>query len=28
MEFRRKSLVAKKGMGAIPDYENIPLDGK
>ncbi len=28
MEFRRKSLAAKKGMGAIPDYDNIPLDGK
>lgn len=28
MEFRRKSLAAKKGSGAIPDYENIPLDGE
>ncbi len=28
MEYRRKSLAAKKGMGAIPDYDNIPLDGK
>lgn len=28
MEYRRKSLAAKKGMGAIPDYDEIPLDGK
>ncbi len=28
MEYRRKSLAAKKGMGAIPDYDNIPLDGE
>ncbi len=28
MEYRRKSLAAKRGMGAIPDYENIPLDGE
>ena len=28
IEYRRKSLAAKKGMGAIPDYENISLDGE
>lgn len=28
MEYRRKSLAAKRGMGAIPDYDNIPLDGE
>lgn len=28
MEYRRKSLAAKKGMGAIPDYDDIPLDGE
>ena len=28
IEYQRKSLAAKKGMGAIPDYENISLDGE
>jgi hypothetical protein len=28
MEYRRKSLAAKRGKGAIPDYDNIPLDGE
>jgi len=28
MDYRRKSLAAKRGMGAIPDYDNIPLDGE
>ncbi len=28
MEYERKSMAAKKGMGAIPDYDNIELDGE